>query len=80
VPFRNPFDYVPPEERSGWLRALGFVMAAAMVVFGLALLGLCIYGLVIDRPTYYASLRFAVALPLGGVALWSWLREDPRRR
>jgi hypothetical protein len=80
VPLRNPFDYVPPEDRSPWLRRFGFVAAVAMVLIGAVLLGVCGYGLAFNRPAYFAPFRFAVGFFGGGIALWQWLKEDPRRR
>jgi len=78
MPRRNVFDYVPPEQRSGRARFIAFAIAATLIVGGAA--AAAVAAIAFEAPLSPVVLRAAPAAVLGGVALWRWLREDPRRR
>ncbi|HET7488346.1 MAG TPA: hypothetical protein VFJ85_10490 [Acidimicrobiales bacterium] len=78
MPRRGLFDYVPPEERSGWLRRVGFAAAVLLMAGGV----LTAVVAIVEPGTLsvFVVYRIVPGVVTAGFLLWRWLRQDPRRR
>jgi hypothetical protein len=73
-PTTNPFDYVPPEERRGFVRTGAFAFAVALTGVATAT---SVVAVTRGRPWVLLA---SIPVMVSGPFIFRWVRADPRRR
>lgn len=74
-------EYVPPEDRSGAWRTVGFMLAGVVMAAGVIFFVTAVWaGVRHWDPLWTSGVRAGPALLFLGLYAWRWLRADPTRR